>query len=309
MQIDIETLQKYNQLTSPESFIVFLSKLEKLFFKYLMPYKTEEEYIESVVKSIQLWFYSLPKYSKISNKVYLGNGHYELLDENIIKFRETLKNPGLNSQKYLTLKLPEIFGTNDYSNLFNKVAEAKHTLENILLKAYESIELDIKSILAVNSENIYDSFKIWYEALPELNKHTLFENGEEAILKTINLSFKESRQIIDELSMILLGIPPCEFEEDTPYVFTQKFISTKRTIEIQQDNSKNLKNCYQIWHINNGEKEMLNTFSINSSNQYSNLLKREIKNIMNEYGYVLSCNQKRQVLINLLDEVGVSKPL
>lgn len=309
MQIDIETLQKYNQLTSPESFIVFLSKLEKLFFKYLMPYKTEEEYIESVVKSIQLWFYSLPKYSKISNKVYLGNGHYELLDENIIKFRETLKNPNLDSQKYLTLKLPEIFGTNDYSNLFNKVAEAKHTLENILLKAYESIELDIKSILAVNSENIYDSFKIWYEALPELNKHTLFENGEEAILKTINLSFKESRQIIDELSMILLGIPPCEFEEDTPYVLTQKFISTKRTIEIQQDNSKNLKNCYQIWHINNGEKEMLNTFSINSSNQYSNLLKREIKNIMNEYGYVLSCNQKRQVLINLLDEVGVSKPL
>lgn len=309
MQIDIETLQKYNQLTSPESFIVFLSKLEKLFFKYLMPYKTEEEYIESVVKSIQLWFYSLPKYSKISNKVYLGNGHYELLDENIIKFRETLKNPNLDSQKYLTLKLPEIFGTNDYSNLFNKVAEAKHTLENILLKAYESIELDIKSILAVNSENIYDSFKIWYEALPELNKHTLFENGEEAILKTINLSFKESRQIIDELSMILLGIPPCEFEEDTPYVLTQKFISTKRTIEIQQDNSKNLKNCYQIWHINNGEKEMLNTFSINSSNQYSNLLKREIKNIMNEYGYVLSCNQKRQVLINLLDEVRVSKPL
>lgn len=309
MQIDIETLQKYNQLTSPESFIVFLSKLEKLFFKYLMPYKTEEEYIESVVKSIQLWFYSLPKYSKISNKVYLGNGHYELLDENIIKFRETLKTPNLDSQKYLTLKLPEIFDINDYSNLFNKVAEAKHTLENILLKAYESIELDIKSILAVNSENIYDSFKIWYEALPELNKHTLFENGEEAILKTINLSFKESRQIIDELSMILLGIPPCEFEEDTPYVLTQKFISTKRTIEIQQDNSKNLKNCYQIWHINNGEKEMLNTFSINSSNQYSNLLKREIKNIMNEYGYVLSCNQKRQVLINLLDEVGVSKPL
>ena len=309
MQIDIETLQKYNQLTSPESLIEFLNKLEKLFFKYLMPYKTEEEYIESVVKSIQLWFYSLPKYSKISNKVYLGNGHYELLDENIIKFRETLKNTNLDSQKYLTLKLPEIFGTNDYSNLFNKVTEAKNTLENILLKAYESIELDIKSILAVNSENIYDSFKIWYEALPELNKHTLFENGEEAILKTINLSSKESHQIIDELSMILLGIPPCEFEEDTPYVLTQKFIGTKKIVEMQQDSFKNLKNCYQIWHINNGKKEMINTFSINSSNQYSNLLKREIKNIINEYGYVLSCNQKRQVLINLLDEVGAAKLL
>ena len=309
MQINLEIFQKYDKLTSPESFIVFLSKLEKLFFKYLMPYKTEEKYIESIVKSIQLWFYSLPKYSKISNKVYLGQGQYELLNEDIMQFRETLKNPNLNSYKYLTTKLPEVFQTDDYNAVFNKIREAKNTLENILIKAYKSLTSDIKSILAVNSENIYESLKIWYKALPELNKHTLFENGEEAILKTINLSSKESHQIIDELSIILLGITPCEFEEDTPYILTTKFIGTKKIVEMQQDSSKNLKNCYQIWHINNGEKAMINTFSISSPNQYSNLLKREIKNIMNEYGYVLSCNQKRQVLINLLDEVGVAKPL
>ena len=78
---------------------------------------------------------------------------------------------------------------------------------------------------------------------------------------------------------------------------------------MQQGSSKNSKNCYQIWHINNGEKEMINTFSISSPNKYSNLLKREIKNIIDEYGHALSCNQKREVLINLLDEVQVNKTL
>lgn len=305
MQIDLEIFQKYSNLTSPESFMNFLNKLEKLFLKYVMPYKTEEEYIDSIVKSIQLWSYGLPKYSKISNKVYLGKGQYQPLNEDIIRFRETLKNPNLDSYKYLTTKLPEVFKTDDYSAMFNKIVEAKNTLENILIKAYEALTFDIKSILGVNREDMRKSLQTWYKALPELNKHTLFENGEEVILKTVNLSLKEN-QIIDELSITLLGITPCEFEEDTPYILTQKFISTKKIIEIKQGNPKN---CYQIWHINNGEKEMINTFSISSPNKYSNLLKREIKNIIDEYGRALSCNQKREVLINLLDEVQVNKKL
>lgn len=308
MQIDLEIFQKYISLTSPELFTEFLNKLENLFLNFMTPYKTEEEYIDSIVKSIQLWSYSLPKYSKISNKVYFGKGQYQPLNEDIIKFRETLKNPNLDSYKYLTTKLPEIFKTDDYTAMFNKIVETKNTLENILIKLYESLKLDIKSILAVDTKDIYETLQTWYKALPELNKHTLFENGEEEIFKTINLSLKEN-QIIDELSMTLLGILPREFEEDTPYTFTKNFIRTKETIEICKSNKLNFTNSYQLYHVSNGKKKIINTFSISSPNKYSNLLKREIKNIMDEYGHALSCNQKRQILINLLNEVQVNKTL
>ena len=65
----------------------YINKLSNLFMDKEEILENRNSNLSYVTKSIKYWFLSLNKYTKDVKKIYIGNGKYEKLSKEIVKFK------------------------------------------------------------------------------------------------------------------------------------------------------------------------------------------------------------------------------
>lgn len=273
----------------------FIEKLYTPFSAYIDG-KADEN---ALVSAIQFWFFSLPKYTKVTANRYVGDGKFSCIDSRILRFRDCLRAPEIDADKLFLEKLPDIFDETDLAPLADCVVQAKSEIDSILPAMLETLQNDICIIFRCRNKSVLRQvLSGWYEQLPERTKRHCFEHGEERLLEAVI----KGGNSISVLCSILIGMELENFEENTPALLFSKISEYKNVIESHPaDRQSGLKDTYSIFLDRQAVKTFRKTPDVSSIGR---LMQNELAAVVSEYGQAVGLNEKRQILLNVLDGIG-----
>lgn len=252
----------------------------------------------TLTKAVQFWYFSLPKYTKVMSNRYIGSGKYSSLDRCILRLKDCLRSPELGASNFLLERLPKILDEKDSSQLADHLIQAKCEIDNILPAMLDALMLDICEIFCCNDKAaLWDALTGWYDRLPEYTKLHCFECGEDRLLHAIT----KGSNNISNLCYVMIGLEPEYFEEKTPAELIAKIFKYKTVVENYSIRQKNEEDTYSILLNGHTVKTFGKTTSVSNTGR---LMQNELAAIVTEYGQAVGLNEKRQILLNVLDGIG-----
>lgn len=253
----------------------------------------------ALVSAFQFWYFSLPKYTKGTSNSYIGNGKTSGIDSSILRLKDCLRSPELDADNFLFEKLPAIFNEVDLSVLVGHVLQARSVIDNTLPSMLEALQKDVCSIFhCYGRSDLWQTLSGWYNGLPGHTKRHCFECGEDRLLKAAI----KSGDSISAFCSIMTGLEPEYFEETTPTLLFDKISEYKTVIENHASGWRSeAKNTYSI----NLDGQAIKTFGKTPDvSKIGRLMENELTAVVSEYGQAVNLNEKRQILLNVLDGIG-----
>lgn len=224
---------------------------------------------EYTLRELQIWFYSLPKYTKIVDQQYIGGGQYIPLSKKLIQ----LRNPELEASDFFARwQLPAI-------------QPLQAELDGIMPALDKCLNADIADIFAPQLP------AQWAASLLKAAHRHCFDNGEEIL---ISLAQQDN---LEAWAKALVGFSLEDFEQDMPAVMSEKIREYKDTIEGHQL-SKAPRYRVQL------DGKTLRTFGgVKQISKQGHLLHNELRSVARDYAGAVPINERRQILLNLLEGV------
>lgn len=322
LEITSTTLRNIND--NPDDFYVYLedwnedkndyiAKLEKLFSSNIIEREKEYNTFSYIVKAMQRWFISLPKYTKEQKQVYVGNGRCEKLDKKYISFINSLRTPKINAREYLFDKLFNIFKYESLNiNMVKDIGTIKHLLDDTITNLIKHLAQDMLLIFApeANERSTLSSvLRDWYEGLKDTTKNYLFSTGDEQILALIRSASNDEVHLIQRLCKVVTGLRIDDWDNKMINEFIIALRDFKKAVEYQdrlekEEKTSNKNDLYTITIIDETGKKETKTFNkVEYSVQAKILYNDLIATIEEEYGESISNSEKRQVLMDIIERL------
>ena len=321
-----DTLQKINR--NPEKYKAqletwnqekeeYIANLKQLFSSYLPIANSEVSGYESLITAMNRWYLSLPKYVKEIHKVYVGNNQFLVIPKENRQFISQLKLIGIGAQKLLFEKFSHIFGETSYKKLFQKVCDAK--------EFYDAVEKNLYDLLVEESKNRFLSRSVihgtlnqvaqsWLQSISKEAKEYLYPNGAERLLQALQKENSSEYQMVNHLAKGLTGLAISDWNENTVLHFNQKFSEFVDTIQqyvphvetVNANYSEELNEAsdlYEIQFVDERGKRTRKTFAKETYSKRAKLLYSDIENSIEEMGQSITLQEKRQVLMDILQKL------
>lgn len=293
----------------------YVNSLEAIFEDYIV--KSEKNYnsFNYLLDAMNRWYMSLPRYAKEVNTIYCGY-EKESLKINIkdIKFRNILKRFDNNPRDFLFSEIFKIYEYNDLDlNILNKIIETKNMYDSLLEKLIEKLIEDIKIIFSnyiENKKSLTSIIEDWVSGLEKESQLHLYSNSEENTLEIMaNISNNEII-FVRELAKSITGLRIEDWNETTINEFIDNLIKFKISIEnynsklIEKSKDNLILNNYKFIFVDSDGKELIKTFEKCNTSKRAGLLKNEILNSIDEMGKSITESEKRQVILDILQELS-----
>ena len=165
----------------------YILNLEKIFKENINFSEKNYNNYKYITEGLRKWYIGLPKCSKEYLSYYKGlQFEKELLNQEVIKFRESLKSGIENSREYLFNTLMEIFNSSEFDLVLKKIKDVKEQLDNYLKNLEYSLILNLKNIFEKKESteiNLISILKDWTDSLEESTKNYIFKKNENRILE------------------------------------------------------------------------------------------------------------------------------
>lgn len=320
VEINAKLLDSINE--EPENFYIALEEwdgkkekyilnLKKKFAEYVHEEETEYNNFEFVVRAMQRWFFQLPKYTKEMTSEYASKEKYKSLDRKILKFKNSLKAPEINAREYLFNKLPEIFGYKMFSsNLEKDIIFAKDYLDNIKDNLIKTLADEMRNMFATDNLNSKASLssvmKDWIEQLDKSVLNNTFSSSEEQMLKLCSNPTADEIQFVETFARTNTGLRIDDWDNITIDSYNITLKKFKENIEFYNDSlssNNTTKEFYKISYTDASGIESFKTFKKMEYSSQAKLLYNDAEAMMQEYGESLTSEEKRQVLVDIIQKV------
>lgn len=290
----------------------YIEDLKKTFSEYVHEEETEYNNFEFIVRAMQRWFFQLPKYTKETTSEYIERDKYKSIDSKILKFKNSLKAPEINAREFLFNKLPEIFGYESFSlNLENDIINAKEYLDNIKTNLIISLSNEMRTMFATNNLNkkasLSSVMKDWSEQFSEDVLTHAFSNSEEQMLNLCIKPTADATQFVEMFARTSTGLRIDDWDKITIESYNLSVEKFKNNVEAYNNKitkqGKNKTEFYKISYIDASGSEVYKTFEKQEYSPQAKLLYNDTEAIMHEYGESLSAEEKRQVLVDIINKV------
>ncbi|OPJ55646.1 hypothetical protein [Alkalithermobacter paradoxus] len=301
VQISAEILEDIHEM--PERFVfrleemtyekeIYIQQLEDIFKEYINENDTVYDNLTYLTMGIKKWFLYLSKYAKDAKNEYKGSLESERISKDIIKFKNKLRILNENSIEFLFRDLKSIFNTQDYNELISKIKYAKAKIDGLTNNLYEKVESDIKKVLGLPGQISLNNGL--YELIGDIDKSKKYSGGIESTL--INFAhdkkqLNDSKEYLDKLSYILIGIYIGDWNDGTPNNFYKKLSEIKYNLESKNDTYKEDNEDIQTLEIAITSVEL---------SDRGEMLLNDLRDTIEDYGNSISEEEKRQILIELL---------
>jgi len=180
---------------------------------------------------------------------------------------------------------------------------AKGNLINVLIS-------DVKTIFGgQNTKNasLTSVIKDWYESLGENTINYLFTNNESKILELMKSITNDEVAFMERLGKAVTSLRIDDWNENTIEMFLKDLVAFKETVDNFDKNyansNENVSEMYRIVFIDKDGSEVVKTFSKTKYSDRAKLLLNEITTSLEEMGQAISEQEKRQVLMELLENM------
>jgi len=180
---------------------------------------------------------------------------------------------------------------------------AKGNLINVLIS-------DVKTIFGgQNTKNasLTSVIKDWYESLGENTINYLFTNNESKILELMKSITNDEVAFMERLGKAVTSLRIDDWNANTIEMFLKDLAAFKETVEDfdknYADSNENASEMYRIVFVDKDGSEVVKTFSKTKYSDRAKLLLNEITTSLEEMGQAISEQEKRQVLMELLEKM------
>lgn len=288
---------------------IYLSRLENLFADFIIQENNRIGY-NYILNGIVEWMRELPKYAK----EYTSKTPKEYKE-----FIALLKTPGIGAQEILFNKSKSIFGSDDYTNVvFHKIEQFKCFYDNVLNELENELIKATKVQLAPKQKegSLCGYGNTFIKSLGEHIEEHRFENHAENLYKVLATCGNNENKLIKTLAVTLTGINTVDWSENTIQIYERqlteyvetlsnyKYTNTENESIIEKIPESVSSGAYYINFVDDNGKVTKRNFNKVTCSKKAGVLETELVNILNEYGQSINENEKRQVLINILEELS-----
>lgn len=284
----------------------YIQNLEKLFADFLIEdEKSTYQGYSYLLNAINRWQRSLSKYAKnVKQKPYSF-------------FIEILKQENSCVQEILFEKIPKVFDEKEANEtVFEKVKKSKLFFDNALSNLEETVgQKTVKKIVGKDSQkSLKNVIADFVTKIPPKVENFVFENNAHSLLKVyksvVQKDENDEQKIVEEISKVLTGISCDDWGTETEEIYFSRLEELNNTlINYTENNQLSKKEKFQnttsdenyIVHFANEETQK--SFSKVECSQRAKILEKEISRTLDEVGQSVTQSEKRQVLVNLLEEL------
>ena len=318
VKITPELLNSINENPSDYSVILedwndekakYMAQLEDLFSEYVTEREKSYNSFTYLLLAMNRWYLSLPKYVKEMTSKYRAGGKAEKIDPANRKFTNTLKQLDVNPREFLFESMFEIFGMREFTvNIVPIIREVKAECDNAVSSLVLELIGSVRGMFSVGKPkgSLTSIIKDWYESLSEKARQYLYTGNENKILELMATITNDERSFVQRLAKAVTFLRIDDWNNDTVDMFLCDLQSFKNIIEDfnnREDTYADSIASYEIIFTDaNGEK-VPKRFDKSEYSDRAKLLLNEMTAHLDEYGQSITEQEKRQVLIELLEKL------
>ena len=290
---------------------VYLNQLEQLFEKHV--YEQEKVYnsFAYIVSAMNRWYMSLPKYAKEMTKTYKGKEEFKTISGSHRKFVNSLKQLDINPREYLFEKVFVLFGFKEFStDVVDNITQTKKEYDGAIAALNKALVSDVKIIFTPKGQEVRGSLtsiiQDWYSSLKDTTIQHLFANSENQILDLMKTITNDEITFIQRLAKAVTALRVEDWNEGTVTTFIKDLIVFKETIEeydSQLIDETSATDSYKLITTDSEGREVVKTFNRSEYSTRAKLLYNEITNSIDEMGQSITEQEKRQILIEILEKL------
>lgn len=321
LKTTVDLLNSINE--SPEKYVLYLENWDREKSKYIneLSFIFEDDVLEKekvfnnfnfIVSAMSRWYVGLPRYTKELKIVYRGIGNTQKvtpLASQHIKFLSSLKLGNLNAREFLFEKAHKIYGQEKFTlSVVSNIKDAKEFFDNAKKDLIKSLIGDVKTIFSAkqNQATLCSLIQDWYEQLAPTTAKHLFSNGENKLLTLMSSITNDEKTFVERLVKVVTGLRVDDWNDNSITEFLETLTQMKKTIENfnSQDQAEiHNSNIYTIAFASKNGESVEKTFQKIECDGKAKLLYNSISNELEEMGQSISEQEKRQVLMSLIEKM------
>ena len=313
MELSATLLTAINE--KPEDYVAFIEnwdkkkeeyivRLENIFEDHIIAGEKEANNFTYVARAMQRWLASLPKYAKEITGIYKGRR----LDREKIKFINALKRPEINAREFLFDDIANIYGLKEFTpSVADNIEKTKEVFDTAIDKLMAGLAEDVRECFGKGQPSkatIVSIMLDWYETLKDSTKSYLYNNGEDKLLGLIANATNDEKAFITRLAKGIVGLRLEDWNDKSIEQFNEGLKSFKDAVESQdQKEETNATNSYTLTFQDDEGNAVSKSFEKCEYSSRAKLLLNEITDAVDSMGQSISENEKRQVLMEVLEKL------
>lgn len=288
---------------------IYTQKLENLFSNFVKQHEKNYNTFTYLLNAIQNWYLSLPKYAKELKTVFDSYGSPCEVSLPSRKFINALRQPNINPREFLFDKTFSIYDFKDFdSSIIENIEDTKRTYDSAIQNLMSALIFKTKKMFYLGKTEISlsSAIKDWVENLKPATLQNLFPGNENDILKVMTNINNNENEFIEKLAKAVSFLRLEDWNNETIERYMSDLEKFKRTIEsfnsLNKQNFESTASYEIIFTDNTGKKEPKRFTKAPYSNK-AKLLLNEMTSQLEEYGQSITEQEKRQVLIELLEKL------
>lgn len=287
----------------------YMARVEEVFAEFVTEREKAYNSFTYLLLAMNRWYLSLPKFAKEATLKYKPSGKTEKMDVGKRKFINSLKQLDNNPREFLFDKIFKMFGDGTFNRYIVDIIQATKT-------EYDSVVKNLTCYLIAKVKELFCTekskasltsiIKDWYETLSEKTRQYLFSGNENRILELMSTITNDESLFIQRLAKAFTFLRIDDWNENTVDVFLRDLKAFKDTVE--DFNSQKAKvaqgaTSYEIIFTDSNGEKVLKCFDKAEYSNRAKLLLNEISTALEEMGRSITEQEKRQVLIELLEKL------
>ncbi|CVH75681.1 hypothetical protein BN3662_01106 [Clostridiales bacterium CHKCI006] len=269
----------------------YLEKLGELFNKEVHGTGTNDYNI--LLSGIKNWYVLLPKFTKqmIGSDESISNRSYKQL-------RKYLTKPNINASQFINSDLPRIAGSEDYHEILTRINEMKENLEHYLSRYFEYLKELVNTSLGFSKGTILtQSTVLWIDKHKKLLEENVLEDYVKSFIMLCNNSKnKNEYELINQIAYYFTSLFVEDWSSDTINLF-KKSLNSLVDIEVEDKPDYNLDSI--LLTLNGKKIQKSFKFELTESSEF---IEDFIENTMEDYGDLLSNEQKISLLVKVISK-------
>jgi len=288
----------------------YMMELESIFSDFIVEKEKTYNSFSYLVFAMNRWYMSLPKYAKEMEMIYRGkNSPSEKIPKDKRKYISSLKLPDANAREYLFVKIFDIFNLKEFNPVVvDAIRRTKQIYDDAKSSLLTILCAEVKGIFSPISSkaSVCSAAKDWYETLNENTLNHLFTGNESRILEVFKSATSNDAQFIERLGKVTCSLRIDDWNAKTIPLFLDSLVSFKETIDAFNKQSKQStvsSDEYRITFIDEAGNEITKSFAKVDYSARAKLLRNAVSNAVDEMGESITEQEKRQVLIEMLEKL------
>jgi hypothetical protein len=153
-------------------------------------------------------------------------------------------------------------------------------------------------------KSLYSVMLDWYEGLSDDSKNHMYNGVENDLLNAIMNITPDESLFIENIARIVSELRIDDWAEVTVRNFVTSMEAFKETVEsLKYDSTAKKTGGYKLYFTDSNGEEVVKTFDKTEYSDMANVMYSDVESMISEYGDALSKNEKRQILIDIINNL------